>query len=172
VPWFRTVNTGKSKIWGVEAELNARPVDAWKLEASLGYVHYRLVDAGSTTLTEFLPNGDPYYPNRTPRWNYGAGTEYAFSLGEYGSLTPRVDWTYQSRIYFNNSTGIQSGYGLVSARVTWNSPDDKWAVAAFGTNLGDEVYYEGKLALVPNLGREQGNVGAPRQWGISLRRNF
>ena len=77
-----------------------------------------------------------------------------------------------SRIYFNNSTGIQSGYGLVSARVTWSSPDEKWAVAAYGTNLGDEVYYEGKLALVPNLGREQGNVGAPRQWGISLRRNF
>ena len=172
VPWFRTVNAGKSKIWGVEAELNARPVDPWKLEASLGYVHYRLVDSGGTTLTEFLPNGDPYYPNRTPRWNYGAGTEYAFSLGERGTLTPRVDWTYQSRIYFNNSTGVQSGYGLVSARVTWTSPEEKWSVAAFGTNLTDELYYDGKLALVPNLGREQGNVAPPRQWGVSFRRSF
>jgi hypothetical protein len=45
-------------------------------------------------------------------------------------------------------------------------------VAAFGTNLTDELYYDGKLALVPNLGREQGNVAPPRQWGVSFRRSF
>ncbi len=89
----------------------------------------------STTLQARLPNGDTYYPNRTPKWNYGAGTEYTLALGDKGTLTPRVDWTYQSKIYFNNSAGFQDGYGLLSARLTWAAPDDKWSVALSGTNL-------------------------------------
>jgi iron complex outermembrane receptor protein len=172
VPWFRTVNTGKSRIWGVEAELNAQPLAGWKVEASLGYINYWLVDPGVTTLQARLPNGDTYYPNRTPKWNYGAGTEYTMALGDKGTLTPRVDWTYQSKIYFNNSAGFQDGYGLLSARLTWAAPDDKWSVALFGTNLTNKVYFDGKLALQAALGRESGNVAAPREWGLSLRRNF
>jgi iron complex outermembrane recepter protein len=172
VPWFRTINTGKSRIWGVEAEVNARPIDAWKVEASLGYINYWLEDAGTTTLTARLPNGRTYYPNRTPKWNYGLSTEYTFALGERGTLTPHVDWTHQSRIYFNNSNGVQEAYGLLSARMTWTSPQETWSVAVFGTNLTDELYFDGKLALQPNLGREQGNVAAPREWGVSFRRSF
>jgi hypothetical protein len=34
------------------------------------------------------------------------------------------------------------------------------------------VYFDGKLALQAALGRESGNVAAPREWGLSLRRNF
>ena len=172
VPWFRTINAGKSRIWGVEAELNARPTDAWQVEASLGYINYLLTDYTGIALRPKLANGDTYYPNRTPKWNYGLGTQYVVSLGAGGTLTPRLDYTYQSRIYFNNRGGIQNGYGLLSARITWASADDKWSAALFGTNLTDEVYFDGKLALQAALGREQGNVAAPRQWGLSLRRSF
>jgi len=172
VPWFHTVNTGESHISGVEMEANARPLEAWKVDASLGYIHYRLVDAGVTTLTEYLANGDPFYPNRTPRWTYGFSTEYAVSLGDKGTLTPNVGWTYQSRIYFNNSAGVQSSYGLLNARLSWDSPDDKWSAALSGTNLTDKRYFDGKLALQAALGREQGNIAAPRQWGVSFRRSF
>jgi hypothetical protein len=45
-------------------------------------------------------------------------------------------------------------------------------MALFGTNLTDEVYFNGKLSLVTVLGREQGNVAPPRQWGLSLKRSF
>jgi iron complex outermembrane receptor protein len=172
VVWFHTINAGKSRIWGVEGELSARPTQAWQVEVSLGYVNYLLTEFNGIPLRPRLANGDRYYPNRTPKWNYGIGTEYSISLGAGGTLTPRVDFTHQSKIYFNNSAGIQEGYGLLSARVTWASPDDKWSAALFGTNLTDEVYFDGKLALQAALGREQGNVAPPRQWGLSLRRSF
>jgi outer membrane receptor protein involved in Fe transport len=68
--------------------------------------------------------------------------------------------------------GFQDGYGLLSARLTWAAPDDKWSGALSGTNLTNKVYFDGKLALQAALGRESGNLAAPREWGLSLRRNF
>ena len=172
VPWFRTINTGKSRIWGVEAELNAQPVEGLQIEASLGYINYLLTEFEGIALRPYLPNGDRYYPNRTPKWNYGVGVQYEFPIGEAGSLRPRLDWNHQSKIYFNNSAGIQDAYGLLSARLTWESSDEKWSASLYGTNLTDEEYFDGKLALQAALGREQGNIAAPRQWGLSFRRSF
>jgi len=172
VPWFRTINTGKSRIWGVEAELNAQPIDRLQVEASVGYINYLLTEYDEIPLRPYLANGDRYYPNRTPKWNYGVGLQYEFPVGAAGSLRPRVDFTHQSKIYFNNSAGVQDGYGLLSARITWESSDEKWSAALFGTNLTDEEYFDGKLALQAALGREQGNIAAPRQWGVSFRRSF
>lgn len=173
VPWFRTVNTGSSRIWGVEAELQAQPIDRLLVEGSLGYIDYFRTNPGRSGLCQYLPNGDPCYPNRTPRWNYGLGTQYTFvpkAIG--GTLTPRLDATYQSKIFFNDAIGSQSGYALVGARITWRSAEEDWSVALSGTNLTDKEYYLGKLSLTSVLGREQGNIAAPREWGLTIARKF
>jgi outer membrane receptor protein involved in Fe transport len=63
----------------------------------------------------------------------------------------RVDSTYQSAVYFTDLTYTavpgQGGYSLFNARLTWESPGRDWSVAAFGTNLGNKFYYNGKLTL-------------------------
>ena len=100
------------------------------------------------------------------------GVQYEFPIGAARSLRPRLDWKHQSKIYFNNSGIEQDAYGLLSARITWESADATWSAALFGTNLTDEEYFDGKLALQAALGSEQGNIAAPRQWGLSFRRSF
>ena len=45
-------------------------------------------------------------------------------------------------------------------------------MSLFGTNLTDEVYFNGMLCLVTVLGREQGNVAPPSEWGLALKRSF
>lgn len=173
VPWFRTVNTGSSIIKGAEAEFQVQPLDGLLIEGSVGYIDYFREDPGLAGLCQYRANGDPCYPNRTPKWNYGLGLQYAMAIGNSGStLTPRVDWTGQSRIFFNDAIGTQAGYSLVNARLTWVSPDEAWSVALSGTNLTDEVYFNGKLSLTTALGREQGNIAAPREWGMTVRRKF
>jgi len=173
VPWFRTVNTGSSTIKGVEAEFQAQPFDRLQLEGSFGYIDYFRDDPGLSGLCQYRPNGDPCYPNRTPKWNYAFGAQYSVPLGSAGgTLTPRVDWTSQSRIFFNDAIGTQAGYSLVNARLMWVASDETWSAALSGTNLTDEVYFNGKLSLTTSLGREQGNVAAPRQWGLSIKRKF
>jgi iron complex outermembrane receptor protein len=67
----------------------------------------------------------------------------------------------------------QPGYTLLNAHLTWDSPDHKWSTTLQVSNLTDKVYFYGKLALAVNsLGREQGNIAPPRQWLVTVRRNF
>jgi iron complex outermembrane receptor protein len=67
----------------------------------------------------------------------------------------------------------QPGYMLLNGRVTWYAPDGKWSVTAAVTNLTNKVYFYGKLGLAVNsLGREQGNIAPPRQWLVTIRREF
>jgi iron complex outermembrane receptor protein len=180
VPWFSTINVGASKIYGFEAELLAEPIEGLRLQGSFGYDHYKVTDVGDLGAVLCIKhlNGDNCVPPRTPKYTAGGSIEYTFPVGGAGStFTVRGDTTYQSAVYFTDLTEAavpgQGGYSLYNARATWNSPDKDWAISAFGTNLGDKVYYNGKLTLGHDvLGFEQGNLGLPRMWGISLRRNF
>ena len=43
---------------------------------------------------------------------------------------------------------------------------------SFALNLTDEYYFYGKLSLLANSGREQGNPAPPRELGVSFRYNF
>ena len=173
--WFREINAGKADIWGVELELLAEPVPNLRIEGSFGYLDYELVDnEGNTLLFEGDGcNGDRCYSPRTPKYTGAIGMQYGFGMAEGGSITPRIDAVYQSEIFFTtNNQGPQEGYTILNARLEWASPDNLWNVALYGQNLTDEGYFNGKLSLVGFFGREQGNPGTPRTWGLMFTRNF
>ena len=173
--WFRSVNTGKTEYTGAELEVLAAPTDQLQIEGALGYIHFDRVDNGTTTLCESDPPGGHCMAPRTPEWTAALGATYTWMMGNGSSLALRGDATYQSLMAFSPDdpfNGFQPAHTLVDARFTWRSPSQDWSIALFGTNLTDEVYFHGKLSLVGVLGREQGNVARPREWGISLRRDF
>jgi iron complex outermembrane receptor protein len=175
INWFREVNAGKAHIWGVEAELQAEPVDHLRIDGSFGYLNYNLYDnEGNNLLFEGSNcNGEQCYPTRTPKFNGALGLQYSFGVSGGAAVIPRIDAVYQSKIYFNtNNTGPQDAYTLLNARLTWQGADRKWEFAAYGNNLTDEGYFNGKLSLIGFFGREQGNPGIPRTWGLEFKRNF
>jgi iron complex outermembrane receptor protein len=188
---FPTVNTGESRNWGIEAEILAEPVDNLRIDFSLGYQNYKVTDLGTAAGlfatvpdTAFDPSirGDVLYSPRTPKWNTGIGIEYRFHPGSEGAtLTPRLDYTWQDDIWFttnpvagivNPEDGRQPAYGVLNGRVTWQAPGSVWTFSAYGLNLTDEYYFYGKLSLLGNSGREQGNPAPPREVGVSMRFNF
>jgi iron complex outermembrane receptor protein len=173
--WFREINAGKADIWGVELDLLAEPVPNLRIEGTLGYLNYELVDnEGNELLIEGDGcDGETCYSPRTPEWTGAIGMQYAFGMSPGGSITPRLDAVYQSKIYFTtNNQGPQDAYTVLNGRITWVSPDSTWEVALIGQNLTDEEYFNGKLSLVGFFGREQGNPGTPRTWGLQFERNF
>ncbi len=173
--WFREINAGKADIWGVELELLAEPVPNLRIEGSFGYLDYKLVDnQGNTLLFEGDGcDGERCYSPRTPKYTGAIGMQYGFGMAEGGSITPRIDAVYQSEIFFTtNNQGPQDAYTILNARLQWDSPDDLWNVALYGQNLTNEEYFNGKLSLVGFFGREQGNPGTPRTWGLMFTRNF
>ena len=191
VAWFRTVNTGESRNAGIEAEILAEPVDNFRIDFSLGYMDYKVTDLGTAAgLFITVPDttgdpsirGDVLYSPRTPKWNLGLGMQYQFQIGGRGAtLVPRFDYTWQDDIWFatnpvagivNEEDGRQPAYGVLNGRVTFTAPDASWSVSGYGLNLTDEYYFYGKLSLLANSGREQGNPAPPRELGLSFRYNF
>jgi iron complex outermembrane recepter protein len=173
--WFRTVNTGESEYYGLELEVLSNPLDRLQLEASVGYLHFDRVDPGASGLCRHVPGTGELCPApRAPEWTAAVGATYDWTLDNGSSLSLRGDAVYQSKVFFGTDpiNGFQGAHTLLDARLTWESADQDWSVALFGTNLTDKVYFNGKLSLVGVLGREQGNVAPPREWGLALKRSF
>jgi iron complex outermembrane receptor protein len=185
--WFREVNAGTARLWGVEGELQAEPVDMLRFDASFGYVNEVLQDNGGNVLL-FTGNncgGDTCYSPRTPKFTGAAGAQYSLPLAT-GLLTPRLDMTYQSKIYFAANNGCfaagsnlgcgytdqQGGYAVLNGRISWENANKKWNVALWGRNLANREYFSGKLSLITFFGREQGNPAPPREYGLTFERKF
>ncbi len=163
-----TDNAAAAEIKGLELEMTFVPTHAWLIQVGIGYLDAEYVDLGASvaglTLDSELVNA--------PEWNVTVAGQYEFGLGELGSLTTRVDYSYTSEIH-NDSQNfaqlVQSGYSLVNAGVTWRDNDDLWSATLGGRNLADKTY------LVTGFGGSgivEGVYGLPRTWSFSIRRSF
>ncbi|MFC7051010.1 TonB-dependent receptor [Emcibacter nanhaiensis] len=178
--WFRALNTAQSHFFGLELEMNAELTSNMHIDGSVGWIDYTLEDDGGAGFCQTYTNGKPCLAPRTPTWTASIGADYTIDLGQSGTLTPRVDVRYQSRIFFLASTegatysdiNGQAPYATVNGNITWRSADEDWEVSVYGRNLSNIAYFQGKLSLVGAFGREQGSVARPRELGVTLRRNF
>ena len=63
----------------------------------------------------------------------------------------------------------QGGYGLLSARIGWVSPDDRWSVSVWGKNLTDKIYFDEVAGNAQSL---RGYYAEPRTYGVDLQFAF
>ncbi|MEN7536736.1 TonB-dependent receptor [Aurantiacibacter sp. DGU5] len=162
-------NAGDADVKGLELEAVLQPVAGLRFNGALGYLDFEYTDVDPLTgVTEDMVA--PF----VNEWQLSAGVEYEAALGS-GYLTPRLDWTYQSSFYFNavnSSDNLVDGYSLFNARLSYESGNGNWTVSAAVTNLFDKFYYIGLNENIAAYGVSTGIVGRPREWSISLRRNF
>ncbi|BAK66201.1 TonB-dependent receptor-like protein [Sphingobium sp. SYK-6] len=154
-------------IWGVEAEATARPIDGLVLNGALGYHKFSSPDVDNRAINPRQPE---------PFWSANAGIQYTIEgmpLG--GTLTPRLDWSYQgSRAPSTRTTAWnQPGYSLFNTRLTYDLPDAGFAISAGVTNLFDKLYYE-NFFILQDSGQSnvQGQPAAPRQWYLQVKKTF
>ena len=163
-------NAGDAHVYGFEAEVSAQPVDGLMIDGSVGYLDFKYTSVDATTNV----TKDMVAPFN-PKWQASAGIQYKAELGNAGSITPRLDWNYQSSFYFNsvnNDYNKVAGRGLFNLRVTYRDADEKWELSGGATNLFDKFYYVGKSENADNYGVVTGALGRPREWFVTLKRNF
>ena len=163
------------EIEGVEVEVSWEPVDGLVLSGLYGWIDWESPDiTDDPTVTTDLP---PYVPQD----NWALSASYAWALGSGATLTPRLDYYGQAEIcsqnVFTTSTfpaaSCTDAYELLNARLEWRSPGDKWTVALGATNLTDEEYFYNKFDLTAfGQPHAEGQPGRPREWYVSLGRNF
>ena len=111
----------------------------------------------------------------TPEEKYSAGLMWQGDVGDRGGLMARLDYTYQSE---TQSTAINTPYsrippwGAYNARLSWTSPEDSWQASFEVNNLTDKLYYLSNGDQSTNAGSTVFSPAMPRNWAITLRRNF
>lgn len=169
---FCNSNIGDARIKGFEAELQARPVGDLLLSANVGYTHFRYkkLVANVQGLTLDSPN------TRVPDWNASGSIQYDWRLANGGKLTPRVDVSYRSRIYYSTSranvSAQQEPFAVVNARLTYAMPGDGWSLSVAATNLFDKFYYTTLTDQRESFGFLSGTIARPREVFATIRREF
>lgn len=165
-----TRNAAEAEIKGFELELKAILTESMGLDMGLGYLdaEYTKVSAAASEITK-----DKEFAN-TPEWTANASLYYDISLGDLGTLTPRVNWSYRSKVYnntINSENIIQDSYDVVNASLTYQDNNGDWQVVLGVTNLNDEDYFTSAYNN-PSIGYSEALWARPREWSLSVTRNF
>lgn len=195
LPYVHYVNLGSAKDKGFELEATAVPVDNLVIDASVSYTNLRssaLPGAPAGWIDGCSPAGFAAglcpqiaagtvrvgsQPILFPETTFHIGAQYTFPLGtDWGHLTPRLDYAYQSTIYQdgnNNPNTAIKARGLLDGRLTWDAPTGGWQVSLAGTNLTDQKYFLNLFNLaIFGQGTIEGQPGLPREWTITLKKAF
>ncbi len=170
VPHFYIANAAEARVKGYEVDFIVTPTPGLHLSAGVGLTDAKYTQADPTTSitmdSDFV---------KTPEWSWTLAGEYTRSIGDLGELTARLDWVRKSRIYhdaLNSPHVVQSGYGILNARLSLEFDDDKWVLSVFGTNLQDKHYILAGTDFLESLGFAEVAYARPKELGASLQYNF
>jgi iron complex outermembrane receptor protein len=80
--------------------------------------------------------------SRSPEWKLTLHGEYEIPIGRFGSLTPRVNYSWQDDTYFrvfNRDFDLQEAYHKTDAKLLWESPEQRWSAEVFVENIEDNA---------------------------------
>jgi iron complex outermembrane receptor protein len=112
----------------------------------------------------------------SPKYKVALGLRHELPLSNGGRLSTSVDYTHTDEMRSNvtvlDFVNLPS-YDLLSARIQYSAPNDRWNVAIFGTNLTDEYYLIGGSDFFTTTGASVVlDPGRPREVGVGFRVNF
>ncbi len=182
-------NAGDADIKGIEFEADLEPVEGLSITGTASYLDFEYTRLDPLATASRIGMDD--YPPLTPKWKASGGIAYTADLGaNTGTLTPRFDIEYQSETYSDpaNNGFYPAGFPVLpefadlnpflipgrttmNARLTYDSPDRDWQISAAVKNLTNEFYWTNSFAFY-FTGTGQRIIAPPREWSISIRRNF
>jgi len=163
-------NAAKAEMKGFELEFTALPTSQLLLTAGVGYI-----DAKYTEVDPVAPISTDTSFVKTPEWSITLSGQYTQPLSSGAEVVGQIDWAYKSDTehdQLNSPVGLQDSYGLLNARLSYVSSDNKWSVSLFGTNLTDKFYIMAVTDLSNTLAFGEVQWARPREWGVSFKYNF
>ena len=166
-------NAGDGEAEGFEVELNWSPVDRLAIDAAYSYYSFEWTDIDPGFVAGFGAVDDAF---ATPENQWNIGMQYEFQVAN-GTLTPRVDVSYTDERFVGNGAVLGpvylDDYTITNARITWVNNDGDLSVSLSGKNLTDEIPELGYFSAYEGLiGMSYVNLGAQREYAISLKKDF
>lgn len=172
LPIQRLGNVDSAEIYGLDADLQYRPVglEALTLQVGLGLLHTRLSSfassAGVVPAGNRLPNAPEFTLNGSAAYTIGFGDDLGLTL--LGAVRHSGD-AFKDAL--NDPLIAQGSFWMFDARATLASTPGGWEVALWGRNLTDTRYVvQGNNSQ--SLGYVYRFYNAPRTWGVSFAKRF
>ncbi len=163
-------NAGDARIYGFEAELQARPVPDLTIAAGVGYTNARYTSLSpfvtGVTLASSLP--------KTPEWKFTLSPQYTIDLQGHGSVLLSADYTHTSSLFNDTENTIllkRPATDALNASITYRAPGENWSLSVGGTNLTDDRYITTGQNQVAG-GETYGTYSRPREWYVTARVKF
>ena len=172
-PCALPANVGSAHVKGLEVEFEAHPADGWEIDGSastMGFEYSEITNVNTGGIQKNMIT--PY----TPKRKASLGTQYEISGIGSGTITPRIDFAYQSE-YFTapindpmyNKIDART---TANARITWKDQNNAWSAALIVNNLFDRMYYTTLFDNHTSVGYVSGQPAMPRNYGLTIKRNF
>lgn len=165
------VNVPKSRIWGIEAEIVARPMEGLNLSATASYLNSKVTEkfdnvGGRKVYNQQGYSGDfkgsdlPY----TPELSFVIDGQYDFPIASNINAFAGGTVTYQSKInttFYTPSVKANDYFmrerALLDLRVGIEAADGAWRASLYGRNVTNKYYeigyYNGAETLAAYSGR-------------------
>ena len=164
----RLVNIPKSRIWGFEGEMVARPVDGLRLSLAGSYTNTKIKEFVTiNTLgedTDFAGTSLPF----TPKWSSVGDAEYTAPINS--SLDGFIGGSYtyhgSTKSVFDDLPFYRiKPYTLFDARFGIANEAQKWKASAWVRNLTNKYYYDSIFFFIDTGFRQPGR---PRTFGLTF----
>jgi len=191
VPVQQLVNAEDADVLGFEAEFDIKPFEGWGpllldqfwLHVTFAWLDSQYTDFVNTQTVAGGSDGSPvtitedFTGNRlvnSPEFSFIGFAAWPIG-GDWGTVIPRVDWTFKDEVFFDPSNSPllkQDPLWLLNFRLTYKAPSDNFELSGWVENLTDQAY----TVDVFNLARLRRSilhaVGDPRTYGVTATVKF
>lgn len=166
-------NAPKSRVRGVELELQSNPFEGLFASLSASYLDAKIEEFTGTNNEGDTVDYTGERFNFTPEWSGTVLLNYTRPVGDGWRAILGADYNYtgQTNAQLGGDPRFrQPQYSLLNARIGLGTLDERWTLTLFGRNLGDEYYVLGTFNPGDTISRY---TGMPRTFGLTLSyRNF
>jgi len=181
----RTLNAGKSRVWGIETYTSLLLTDNDELSFTVNYLDAKvkrfftsLIGVNGNQINDSDPvaagiqqfNLAGNRPPQAPKWTLSAGYTHTFELPGDANVVASAFTRYKGTHYLSviNWAGMrQKGYMMTDLSLEYNSGDGAYTVQAYVRNLEDK-----QPLSFANFNAAAGSLvynaiyGAPRTFGV------
>jgi outer membrane receptor protein involved in Fe transport len=157
---------------GAEVDVDwLTPLSGFSLSGGVVYA-FTNIDEFGTAIATFDPERLNNRLVFAPLWSGSLSATYQIPLS--ASLVIRAIATEKYNSSYNtdsslNPVNLQSGYGILNARLGIGAPDSKWSVELWADNVADKGYKQIAFAAPFQYNAYDAFLGDPRTFGVTFR---
>lgn len=167
-PFFNTLLfNADAENFGGELELIINPLDGLDLMLGASYLDSEVSNLQDTAT---FPTGEETAP-LSPEWTFNGLARYSWPAFN-GYLSAQADFFWKDDHKFNLATSapvLEDSYGVVNARIGFETENGTWSGSVFVKNLTDEEYRTFAIDATAFFGSHENILGFERWYGANVR---